>query len=35
MSWTLVRGALASGLPYPEQIVLAHLVEDAADDGTS
>jgi hypothetical protein len=31
----LIRGALASGLPYREQVVLLQLADHAADDGTS
>jgi hypothetical protein len=35
VSFLLIRGALASGLPYREQMVLLHLADHAADDGTS
>jgi hypothetical protein len=34
MSFLLIRGALASELPYREQVVRLHLADHAADDGT-
>jgi hypothetical protein len=35
MSFRLVAAALLTGLPYRDQLVLVHLADHAADDGTS